>query len=198
MKKRARKNFIYELLTFFSSILNRLSSSKKRLLILFLLAIILLFFISHFRRIFFVIVLTSIGALSLIHSRYFKYSHYIGFELCTMATVLTAIAYGPLFGLFTGFASLFGGFVLSGYFKPTYFISILVMPIVGLLVPMFSHLPLLYTGLIITVLYDSIILPLYILMGSRPISSLIFFITHVFFNLWVFSTVAPFLLSMMP
>jgi hypothetical protein len=197
MRKHSSPNFIYKLLTFFNKIVNRFSSDKKIFFILFLLGIISLFFISQFMRIFFVTLLTGIGAVSLIHPRFFKFSHYLGFELCTMATVLVSLVYGPVFGMFTGFASLFGGFVLSGYFKPTYFISVLVMPIIGLLTPLFSHLPLLYIGIIMTILYDAIILPLYTLMGSRIHSSIIFFITHLLLNIWIFSTVAPFIYSLM-
>jgi hypothetical protein len=197
MRKYKKQNIIYDILLFFNRLFTKITSDKRKFLILMLLGIFSLIIIIRFRRIFFVTTLTAIGALSLMPSKYFRFSHYIGFELCILATVLVSLVYGPVFGAFTGFVSLFGGFVLSGYFKPTYFISVLVMPVIGLLVPLFSHLPLLYLGILMTLLYDAIILPLYVLTGSRVISTVVFFITHVLFNYWIFSTVAPFLYNLM-
>jgi hypothetical protein len=197
MRKYKKQNIVYSILLFFNRIFTKIVSDRRKFLALLLLAIFSLFIIIRFKRIFFVSALTAIGAISLIPSKYLRYSHYIGFELCTMATVLVSLVYGPVFGAFTGFVSLFGGFVLSGYFKPTYFISVLVMPIIGLLVPLFNHLPLLYIGMIMTLIYDAIILPLYVLTGSRVLSSVVFFITHILLNLWIFSSVAPFLYAMM-
>ena len=153
----------------------------------------------RFKQLFFTVILILLGAVSLIHSRYFKYSHYIGFELCTLATVLTSLAYGPGVGALTGLVSITMGFILSGYFKPTYFISVLTMPLIGLLVPFFSnHLSLPFLGLLMTLIYDAIILPLYVLVGgSRIASAGIFFVTHVFLNFWIFSTIAPLIYRLM-
>lgn len=196
-KKRFRSNFIYALLNYTSELFNKLTKDKKRIIIVILATIIALFLIKSFQKFFFTALLTGVGALSLIHSRYFRYSYYIGLELCTMATVLTALAYGPAFGVFTGFFSIFIGFVLSGHFKPTYFVSVLAMPLIGVIVPLFSSLPLLYLGLLMTLIYDLIILPLYVLFGSRVASSAVFFVTHIMLNFWFFSAVAPFIYGIM-
>ncbi len=186
-----RKNLTYTILKFFSDLFNQIIKDKRKFLIYSLLFMLILFFIARYRPIFFMLLLILIGGFSMIYIRFFKLSHYIGFELCTMVTVVTALAYGPLFSFITGFVSITLGFIISGYFKPTYFISIFVMPLVALLIPLFSHLPLWQIGLIVTVLYDMIILPLYVIMGSRIHSTVIFFITHILLNLWVFTTIAP-------
>lgn len=194
---KIRSGFIYDLLTFSSSFLKKIIKDRKKLAFFILSGIIILFLIKSFEKFFFTLLLTGIGAASLVHSRYFKYSYYVGFELCTMATVITALAYGPAFGVFTGFFSIFGGFVLSGHFKPTYFVSVLAMPLIGILAPLFSHLPLLYLGLLMAIIYDAIILPLYVLFGSRVVSSVVFFVTHMLFNYWVFTSVAPIILGLL-
>jgi len=137
------------------------------------------------------------GAVSMIYIRFFKYSHYVAFELCTLATVLTTLAYGPHVGMFTGFMSITLGFVISGYFKPQYFISVLALPLMALIIPFLSHLELWQIGVIVTVIYDLIILPLYALFGSRILSTVVFFITHILLNYWVFTTVAPIVFSIM-
>ncbi len=199
MKTRYKKpNFVYKLLKQGNNLLEKYVKDTRKLLIIVLLTAIFLFIVVRHKPLFFTVFLILLGAVSLIHSRYFKYSHYIGFELCTLATVLTSLAYGPVYGMVTGFTSITLGFILSGYFKPTYFISVLTMPLLGLLVPFFSnHLSLPYLGLLMTLIYGAIILPLYVLVGGSRIPSGIFFVTHVLLNFWIFSTIAPIILRLM-
>ncbi len=171
MKTRYKKpNFVYKLLKQGNNLLEKYVKDTRKLLIIVLLTAIFLFIAVRHKPLFFTVFLILLGAVSLIHSRYFKYSHYIGFELCTLATVLTSLAYGPVYGMITGFTSITLGFILSGYFKPTYFISVLTMPLLGLLVPFFSnHLSLPYLGLLMTLIYGAIILPLYVLVGGSKV-----------------------------
>lgn len=199
MRKRYKKeNIIYRLLKEGNLLLNKLTKDRRQLLLFLLLAIVILLLIKRFEQIFFIISLILLGSLSLIHSRFFKYSHYIGFEFCMMATVLTSLAYGPAVGAFTGFVAISIGLILSGYFKHSYFISVLTMPLIGLIVPFFSNLQLSHLGLLMTLIYDAIILPLYVIIGgSRIISTTIFFATHVLLNYWIFSTIAPIIYNLM-
>ena len=199
MRKQYKKpNLVYNLLKTSNKVLEKYVKDTRKLLLIVLVTMIVLFIVVRHKQLFFTVILILIGAVSLIHSRYFKYSHYIGFELCLMATVLTSLVYGPVYGMVTGFTSITLGFILSGYFKPTYFISVLTMPLIGLLVPFFSnHLSLPYLGLLMTLIYDAIILPLYAMMGSRISSTAVFFVTHVLLNIWIFSTIAPFIHSLM-
>ncbi|MEM4397247.1 MAG: hypothetical protein QW757_01320 [Candidatus Woesearchaeota archaeon] len=113
-----------------------------------------------------------------------------------MAVVLTTLAYGRKYGVFVAFASLIGGYVLSENFKPSSFISIFTLPLISLIVPFFD-LPMFYLGIIMTIIYDIIILPLYILMGSNIYKSIVFFITHLIFNAWVFYFFAPIIYNIM-
>jgi hypothetical protein len=48
-----------------------------------------------------------------------------------------------------------------------------------------------------TAIYDALVLPLYVLLGSRAASSAVFFITHLLINIWVFTTIAPFIYQFM-
>lgn len=197
-KKYKKNNVIYDLLKFGNDIFNRFVKDKKRFLLAIILVIFLFFIIKRYASIFFTLGLIGLGGLSMIHSRYFRYSHLIGFELCTMATVLVGLAYGSTYGAITGLASIILGFIVSGYFKHTYFISVLAMPLIGLIVPLFRETSLLFTGVVITILYDAIILPLYVIIGgSRVASTVIFFISHLALNIWVFTTIAPFLYNIM-
>ena len=192
-----KNNFIYTYLKSVNNYFNKLTKDKRKFLLTLVSILVILFVLTKFRSIFFTILLILLGAVSMIYIRFFKYSHYVAFELCTLATVLTTLAYGPHVGAFSGFMSITLGFVISGYFKPQYFISVLALPLVALIVPFLSHLDLWQIGVIVTIVYDLIILPLYVLFGSRIVSTIVFFITHVLLNYWIFSTIAPFIYSIM-
>jgi hypothetical protein len=186
-----KTNPVYRLLQLLSNILDQILKDKKKFFGAFVLGLLMLFILLRFKGLLITAILIGIGSVSMIYVRFFRMAHYIGFELCTMATVLVSLSFGPAYGAFAGFASITGALILSGYFKPSYFISVLALPLVGLAAPYLSHLPLWQTGLIMTVAYDIIVLPVYVLLGSRIISSIIFFITHVLLNYWVFTTIAP-------
>ncbi len=195
--KVKKNNFIYKYLRSVSKLLSQITKDKRKFLFTSVSLLIGLLILTKFKSIFFTIILIMFGAVSMIYIRFFKYSHYVAFELCTLATVLTTLAYGPHVGMFTGFMSITLGFVISGYFKPQYFISVLALPLMALIIPFLSHLELWQIGVIVTVIYDLIILPLYALFGSRILSTVVFFITHILLNYWVFTTVAPIVFSIM-
>ena len=188
-----KTNPVYKLLQFLSNILDQILKDKKKFFGAFVLGLLGLFILIRFKGLLITCILIGIGAVSMMYVRFFKMAHYIGFELCTMATVIVARTYGPTYGAFAGFASITGALILSGYFKPSYFISVLALPLVGLATPYLNHLPLWQVGMIMTVAYDLVVLPVYIMLGSRIISSVIFFITHILLNYWVFTTIAPFI-----
>lgn len=192
-----KPNPVYRLLRFCNSVAEQLFRNRRAMLLAFLLVVFSLFMFTRHRIVFFTAVLIMAGILSLIPSRYFRYYHHLGIELCTMAAVLTSKAYGPAAGAFTGGISIFLGFVLSGKFKPSYFISVLVMPLIGVLAHFIRDMPLFYTGLLMTVVYDLIILPFYVAMGSKAHSIAVFFATHILFNFWIFSTIAPLIYKLM-
>jgi hypothetical protein len=198
MRQRYKKqNVVYKGLKKSSALLDYILSNKRLLLLGLLGGLFFLFIAIRFQRLLFTGILIGLGAVSMLYQRYLRFGNYIGFELCMLATVLTSLAYGPHYGAFTGFVSITAAFVLSGNFKHSSFISILTLPLIGLIVPIFRNMSLLYLGILMTIIYDAIILPLYILLGSRIIPSVIFFITHILINAWVFSMIAPFIYSLM-
>jgi len=179
MRKRyTKQNIIYFLLEKASSLVDRILEKRRYLLGILILVLLFFFIAINFRRVFLTTLLIAAGSLSMLYQRYFEFSKYIGFELCMMSTVLVALAYGPHFGAFAGFATIFFALILSSNFKHSSFISILTLPLIGAIVPFFKDMPLVYIGLLMTALYDAIILPLYVMLGSRIYSSIIFFMTR--------------------
>lgn len=195
IREKTKQNIVYKFLIFSNNLINIIFQNKKLLFIFFILSILFFytikFFLSnYFKKIFFILFFTFLGVISLLPQK-FKFMSFIGFEFCMMAVVLTTLAYGRKFGIFVAFTTLIGGYILSGNFKPSSFISIFTLPLISLIIPFFN-LPLFFLGLLLTFIYDIIILPLYILMGSSLYKSFIFFITHLLFNAWVFYYLAPF------
>ncbi len=196
-QKYKKQNIIYKGLKKSSNLLEYILKNRKILLFGVLIGLFFLFFATRYKRLFFTIILIGLGAASFLYHRYFRYGTYLGFELCMMATVLTSLAYGRHYGIFTGFVSIIAALVIGGNFKHSSFISIFTLPLIGAIVPFFDSMPLLYLGILMTLIYDAIVLPLYVLFGSRIIPSIIFFVSHMLFNAWVFSVIAPFIYNLM-
>ncbi len=175
----------------------KLLKSKKVTLGLIFFIFIILYAGKYFKDLFFITILTIIGSFSMIYLRYFKAAYIFGIELCMFATVLCARAYGPVTGLVVGFLTIFFSLILSGRFKYSSFISILALPLIGFVTPFFGFWPVEITGVAMTIIYDLIIIPFYILLGSRISSSIIFVVTHLMFNYWVFTNVAPLIYPLM-
>ena len=190
-----KENLIYTTLRKCNKYLEK--NLLRKIIISSILIIVILIIASSFQKLFFTVFLILLGILSFLHNRFFRLSHTIGFELCTFATVLTGVAYGPGIGALTGAVSITGGMIVGGYFKHSSFISIITLPLMGVLAYYFRDLPITTLGVAITILYDAIIIPFYILLGSRISKSIVFIITHIFINFWIFSTVAPFMLNIM-
>ncbi|MBN1503109.1 hypothetical protein JW930_06190 [Candidatus Woesearchaeota archaeon] len=170
---------------------------KTNLLIIAISIGFFLFLATRHKKIFFISILTVAGAFSLIYVRFFKQAYIIGFELCTLATVLCARAYGTLIGAVIGFLTIFFGTIISSRVKPTYFISIFTLPVIGVVASLLEFMPISLLGILMTILYDIIVLPLYVMTGSRVISSIVFSVTHIFINAYLFTQIAPFILKLM-
>src|SRR3989344_16846 len=78
-------------------------NNKLKVILIVLAALILLNFTKTAITVFFVVFLILLGSLSTIYK--FKIKISFGFELVTLATVLSTVAYGPLIGFFVGFIS---------------------------------------------------------------------------------------------
>lgn len=164
---------------------------EKRIAIVLITAAILLFY--SFRHIVEVIaVMTTfivIGVLSMMYNRWVKVS--LGFELIILGVVVTASVYGRWQGLIVGFAALFFAEMLTDRFTYSTFVSFIGVFVVAMAVPLLGTMGIAWKGVWMTVLYDAVIGPGYILLGSSPWRTLLFVATHILFNTWIFMLVAP-------
>ncbi len=172
--------------------------AKNMFKLIFFLSIIVMLFIfmgSVVKPFFFIGLFLFLSSISLIYNRWVKTS--LGFEFITLSTVLTGRVYGPWAGALVGLVGLSAAEVIGTGFNAKTVISLATIFIMGLFVPVLNNMPILWAGMVFVVVYDAIILPLYMVAGSSPLRSVIFFVTHVIFNLWLFAYIAPILESLM-
>jgi hypothetical protein len=192
-----KNNIIKKILFYLRDKVESISKNKKAIFIFFLIFMIVLYFGIHYKKIFFIFVLTLIGSMSLIYQRFLKEAYVLGVELVMFSTIMCAYAYGHLIGIIVGFITIFVSQVYSGRFKFSTLISIIMVPVIGFLTPFFRHIEISILGIILVSVYDVIILPFYYLTGSRISSVVIYFFTHLLFNIWMFQNIAPFVLKLM-
>ena len=163
---------------------------KNRAIAVAAAAILLIIFAGFLRPAIVVILLVAAASLSMFYNRFVPQVS-LGFELVTLATVITGFAYGGLLAALVGFAALFLAEIVGGRMTGTTIISFFGIIIAGLLVPVMKPWGITAAGIAATIIYDAIIFPLYIMTGSRLWKSLLFVGTHLIFNTWVFFSIAP-------
>ncbi|MBI2141397.1 hypothetical protein HYU16_03150 [Candidatus Woesearchaeota archaeon] len=139
----------------------------------------------------------ALAAFSMLYNRWIKVS--LGIEFIMLGLVITSVAFGRLSGLVVGMAGLFLAEILSERFTYSTFVSFIGIAVVALAAPnVFNQTnSITATGIIMTVIYDSVIAPGYLMLGSNAGKTALFVVTHIIFNVWVFSFIAPILLRIL-
>ncbi len=133
-----------------------------------------------------------LGIASMMYNRWVKVS--LGFELIMLGTVVTGLVYGRIPALVVGVVALFVSEVITDRFTYSTFVSFIGIFAVAMAIPVFQGTGITWVGIWMVLLYDAIIGPGYILVGSSPWRTLLFVVTHILFNIWVFVFVAPLVL----
>lgn len=173
---------------------------EKRIAILLGLAalFLLIFFWNYIRMVLVMGFFIALAAVSMLYNRWIKIS--VGVEFVMLGLVLTSIAFGTLPGLIVGVVGLFLAEIFSERFTYSTFVSFIGIAVVALIsrtIFSWTGSNITATGIILTLIYNAIIIPGYILLGSSIGRSLLFTLTHIAFNAWVFSFVAPLLLRLL-
>lgn len=130
-----------------------------------------------------------LGVLSMMYNRWVKVS--LGVELIMLGMVIVSSVYGMVPGIVVGCVAIFFAEVLTDRFTYSTFVSFIGVFAVAAAVPHLSGMSITWIGIWMTVLYDLIIGPGYIIMGSSIWRTLLFIATHLLFNTWVFVFIAP-------
>jgi hypothetical protein len=168
-----------------------------------ILGIILIFAISNFgaaKQWGFIIGLTVLGSVSTFYKIRVKLS--LGVELCTLATVLCGIAYGPVVGMIVGIVSCTLSCVLPQMVDATDIFYIGSFGLIGFLAPLLYlgfHLPLILIAMIAVIIQIVISEPLRLMSGSVELQMMawLFIISSLAWNFLIFSWFGGPLLSLM-
>ncbi len=168
---------------------------KRLIVVIALAAVVLLFFFWSYIKMFLVMgAFIALAAFSMLYNRWIKVS--LGVEFVMLGLVITSIAFGRLPGLVVGMVGLFLAEIISERFTYSTFVSFIGIAVVAVMAPnvfqWMSH-SITAAGIILTLIYDAIIIPGYLLLGSDIGRSGFFLVTHIIFNIWVFSFIAPLL-----
>lgn len=148
-------------------------------------------------RIAFLSALIAIGVFSRIHQRFLPTS-FIGVELIMLFTVISGRLFGASAGIFVGVMSIFLSTFITGEPIAKMFPPFAAIAVVGYFASAFSSANVSFTGLLLTILYDILISAGYLLSGSNRFKLLVFVVTHIAFNYYVFYNWAPYILSITP
>ncbi len=182
----------------FSSFLRFLVEKRMAVFAAFVSLLLLIFFWSYIRMAIAMALFIALAAVSMLYNRWIKVS--IGVEFVMLGLVITSIAFGTLPGLVVGLVGLFLAEILSERFTYSTFVSFIGITVVALAARTIFGLTngsITATGIIVTVIYNAIIIPGYLLLGSSVGRSALFSATHIAFNTWVFSFIAPALLRLL-
>ena len=184
-------------------LVDRLKTAKRRVedvskkpvvrIILIIGLILLLLFGQYMKQVLLVTLLGVLSAISFLHYRFLRTP--IAFELCLFATVITSITYGTVLGALVGSISMLVGFIMSSQFQHKSFFSFGAIMLIAVFSNIFKEINIVLLGVSMTIIYDIMILPLYLLLGSTYYKSAIYFVTHIIINYWIFSNLAPILLT---
>ena len=133
----------------------------------------------------------ALGAISRLWQRFFPAP--IGANLIMLFAVISGAGYGSFAGMLVGIVSLIISSIMVQDDLATTAAPIFAMSVVGYLAGILSisasNISL--WGLALTVLYDAVISVEHILLGRANINTVIFVVTHLVFNYFVFFTFAP-------
>lgn len=181
-------------------LINFISKHKVLSILIFFTSLIFLFVLNQFsvlmKNTLILSSLILIGGISNIYQRYIK--AHLGIELIMLSAIIAGYIYGPFVGGVVAFLTFALAMYFEGRFPHTLFVSFILITLVGITASMFKDKSITFAGITLTILYDLILVPVYIAFFRARIPSIMLFaITHIIWNYWVFSTIAPGLLSIL-
>lgn len=153
----------------------------------------------NIKNVIMVVLLALVASFSTYYKKYIKFT--IGFEFVTLATVLTAIAYGPLVGALVGLVSSIAAEVIPQLIDTSSFLWIISVPASAFVVYFFHGLgvPLFWLGIISILVQFIISEPIRIFWGDEYTRTMgwVNIVTTLGWTILWFRLLAPPLLSIL-
>jgi hypothetical protein len=194
-KKKVRKPLFPGLKSRLDSALTAAAPYRKLIFSGLALVLGLVLMISMFRNLMIMLVLIALASVSMIYNRWVNLS--LGIELITLATVVAGIYYGTGTGILVGILTLLAAELVGGRMDPRTVVSFIGITVVGALSASFEPGQIKMAGIMMVVVYDLIIIPGYLFVGSNTVKTVVYGITHIVWNVFIFLNIAPVIVSLM-
>ncbi len=148
-----------------------------------------LFMFAFIKQLFLIAFFIVLGSASLLYNRFIKTS--IGVELITLGVIIIGRLYGPFAAIIVGLTSLLLAELFNGSLQHKTLVSFVGLLVIGFLTQFFNGSSITTEGIILVLIYNVIIIPGYLLLGSNLLRSGLFLVTHLVFSFWIFTTIAP-------
>ncbi|MCK5594031.1 MAG: ECF transporter S component [Candidatus Aenigmarchaeota archaeon] len=135
----------------------------------------------------------GLGAISRIWLRVIPFQS-LGIELILLFTIISGRLFGPVAGVIVGVTSMVLSAIISDEEPMKLWPAFVAIAIVGHLSGVLTIASISVLGIVLTILYDIIISVIYYFLGSSGAKIILFDVTHITWNYWVFYNVAPWLL----
>ena len=166
----------------------------KYLLIFFAIMFLLFVFISK-RMFVFLAISLAITTLVALMMRTLRRTP-IGLEFVMFPTVLSGFAYGPVAGAVMGGLCILIDDIISAKISPYSLTYIPMYMLAGFFASFFSGSSIALIGITTVIAYNAVGAAVWSAMGARPYRTLIFSTTNIFFNIILFTKVAPLALQL--
>ncbi|MEK6967158.1 MAG: hypothetical protein AABX51_00850 [Nanoarchaeota archaeon] len=165
--------------------LKNAKKNYKKLIVALVLFLMIYLLFSGVRAVIIIIVLIAIGAGSTFYQHFFKSP--INFELIKLVTVLTSVVFGPIMGILVGIISSFVGKIMTGRLEADFIGSIVSLTAISLLAYAFRGADIVLLGIILVVVYHTILFPIVLSLGGNIGYGMIYSGSNIVFNIAVFS-----------
>ena len=159
---------------------------KKLVLIGFIILILAVAYSSYVKNIIIMAFFIVIAAVSKIYHKFFKST--LSLDLVLFTTLVSVFTMGVLPAFVVAYLGRIGGDYLSGRLKHTTLISLFCLTLIILIANLFVDLPVMFSLIVILIIYNIISAVLYYFIGSSFQKILVYLISNLSINLFLIFT----------
>ena len=157
-----------------------------------LLIVLLILVLAAMQKFLICLLLIITGGLSVLYKRFISIG--LGIDLMTFNTVIAAMKYGAWTGVIVGIATVLFGYIISNKVAKSpqgMIINVVMFILIAIAAATQPITSIVATGIIISIAYAIIYFPISMVTGGNLQKLLIFFPTHIAWNVFLFLHFGP-------
>ncbi len=174
----------------------RLQSYYKKAIIIGIVLLVSAFlFGQNLKYLIIVPLLIGIASLSTFYHNFFRSP--VNFELIKLATIASSAAYGVATGISVGLLSTIASKIISEKLDHTAIFSIIGIIVIAIAASIFASADIVVLGIALVIAYHAITAPFQLALGGNWTYGLIYVGSNIFFNIILFTRIAPFIMNLL-